>query len=168
MVLALIVPHLSCAEGTSGYKVGVKTGFTALDHDERFKLYEIYGISGLPWDKHWSSGWGMETGLNMNAGILEAADDKGFVGSVGPIFTFKKQDCRFLLTFAFRLALMDDHEYGDEDLGGAFAFIEELGIRYPLGWNFDAGYHFRHMSNAGIYDTNPGVDLHVFELVYNF
>ena len=87
---------------------------------------------------------------------------------MGPVFSLAQRDSRFAFIFAFKFALMDDYQFGDEDLGGRFAFIEEIGFRYYLGWNMEAGYQFRHMSIAYIYHKNPGVDMHIFELAYNF
>ncbi|MBW1852148.1 MAG: acyloxyacyl hydrolase [Deltaproteobacteria bacterium] len=168
IALSFIAPPLSNAEEISHAKVGARKGVTAIKHDERFDLYELFWIAGLPWNAKWPSGWVLTTGLNINAGILRAAHDNGFIGSVGPILTFKKAKSRFSLILGFRLALLDDYEFGDEQLGGAFAFIEEVGLSYSLGWNLEAGYQFRHMSNADIYDHNPGLDLHVFELKYTF
>ncbi|SPD75550.1 putative Lipid A 3-O-deacylase-related protein [uncultured Desulfobacterium sp.] len=150
------------------YKLGVKLGLNAMKHDEIFRLYEVYMVSGLPWTKHWHSGWIGYTGLSFNAGIQRAADDSGLVASMGPVFSLTKRDSRIFLIFSFRFALMDDYQFGHEDLGGRFAFIEECGFRYYLGWNMYAGYQYRHMSNAHIYDKNPGVDMHTLELIYNF
>lgn len=166
--LSFIAPALSNAEEVSHFSAGVRKGVTAIKHDERFDLYEIFGTASLPWSAKWSSGWELTTGLNINAGILRAAHDNGFIGSVGPILAFRKTTSRLLLTLGFRLALLDDYEFGDEQLGGALAFIEEVGLSYCLGWNLEAGYQFRHMSNADIYGHNPGLDLHVFELKYTF
>jgi hypothetical protein len=32
----------------------------------------------------------------------------------------------------------------------------------------EAGYRLQHMSNAFIYDTNPGLNMHIFEFRYSF
>jgi hypothetical protein len=167
-LIFMAIPRIVFAEDPSGFQMGAKFGFNAIKHDERFKLYELFCIGALPWNKTWPSKWVMNTGFSLNAGILEAADDKGFVGSVGPKITFHKMDSRFIFGICARMALLDDYKYGDENLGGAFAFIEEFSINYPVSWNVELGYQFRHQSNAGIYDSNPGVDQHVFEFIYRF
>jgi len=166
--LGLISPWLSNAEDVSPIELGINTGVTAIKHDENFNSFEVFWRGRLPWNSQWPSGWILNSCLSINAGVLSSAHDEGFICSIGPSFTFKKPDSRFILSLGFRLALMNDYEFGEEELGGVFAFIEEAGISYYLGWNLIIGYQFRHMSNAGIYKHNPGLDLHVFELRYNF
>ncbi len=168
IALGLVYPQLGRAEDISHLEIGIRMGVTAIKHDERFRLYEAFGITDLPWDTQWTSGWILNTGLNINAGILRAAHDESFIGSAGPIFVISKYNCRFLGLLGLRLALLDDHEFGSENLGGAVAFIVEAGVSYRFGRHLKAGYQFMHMSNADIYKENPGLDLHVFDLKYEF
>jgi hypothetical protein len=50
-------------------------------------------------------------------------------------------------------------EEGDsKDLGGTFQFKSALYVGYRLPWDDLLGVSFRHVSNAGIHDSNPGSD----------
>ena len=49
------------------------------------------------------------------------------------------------------------YEVGDgKDLGGKFQFRTCLGFSYQYSNQFRLGLHIAHISNAGIYDRNPG------------
>jgi hypothetical protein len=37
-----------------------------------------------------------------------------------------------------------------------------------LGGGVQLGYRWQHMSNANIYDSNPGVNVHMLSLTYRF
>ena len=67
-----------------------------------------------------------------------------------------------------RAALLGEHIYKDKDFGGRLQFIAEIGLNVRLNRNLGAGYRFQHMSNAFIYDTNPGLNMHIFEFKYSF
>jgi lipid A 3-O-deacylase len=55
-----------------------------------------------------------------------------------------------------QLAMGGYHQGGSQDLGGVFQFRESL----DLAWRFDNGHRLgiraAHISNASIYDINPG------------
>ncbi len=72
-------------------------------------------------------------------------------------------DARYPLGAAFQLDLgvmAGAYSLGDgHDLGSELEFRSRLGISRPIGegpWR--AGFAVEHMSNAGIGDTNPGVE----------
>ena len=48
------------------------------------------------------------------------------------------------------------------DLGGVFQFRQSLGLNYEFANRHRLGLNVAHISNAGIHNTNPGVEeLHV-------
>jgi hypothetical protein len=67
-----------------------------------------------------------------------------------------------------RAALLGEHIYEGKDFGGRLQFIAEIGLNVRLSQKLGAGYRFQHMSNAFIYDTNPGLNMHIFEFKYSF
>ncbi len=51
------------------------------------------------------------------------------------------------------------HDEGSsEDLGGTFQFISSLSIAYQMTNQGRIGIRYEHISNADIYDDNPGTD----------
>jgi hypothetical protein len=65
-------------------------------------------------------------------------------------------------------ALMNEHKFGEENFGGPIQFISHVGLHFKLSAHLSMGYRFQHMSNASIYNRNPGLELHMLELSYYF
>lgn len=64
--------------------------------------------------------------------------------------------------------LMSRYEYSREDFGEAFQFTTYIGMDYQLLDQINVTARFRHMSNAGIYSKNPGVNFVMIGLRYCF
>ncbi len=169
LMTIMIVSHRGYGEETNYGSFGVKSGRSALIHNKAtYDFYEIFWMSDMLWQKEWDSDWIFETGLTVNAGFLEAKHEQGFVGSTGPVFLLRKKGSGFIWKLGARLTLLENYEFGPDQLGGAFAFTEELGVNYRFCRFFEAGCQYRHMSNAGIYKYNPGIDLIVMEMLFHF
>ncbi len=52
----------------------------------------------------------------------------------------------------------------------AFQFADVVGVGAQFGerQQYQVGYRFQHVSNAGIKEPNPGVNFHQFYVQYNF
>jgi hypothetical protein len=94
--------------------------------------------------------------------------DTGLVVSVGPGLSLTSPRKRLLLGVGVNPSLVSKTEYGREDIGGPFQFTLYAGLSWIFyrGWSVD--YRYQHMSNAGIYSQNPGINQHMFGLSYNF
>ena len=53
-------------------------------------------------------------------------------------------------------------------LAGPIQFTSYIGLSYTLPQRVSIGYRFQHMSNASIYSSNPGVNLHMLKIGYHF
>jgi hypothetical protein len=73
-----------------------------------------------------------------------------------------------LLDGGISAALLSEHQFGRENFGGPIQFVSHVGISFKLSANLGLGYRFQHMSNASIYNRNPGLELHMLELSYFF
>ncbi len=66
-----------------------------------------------------------------------------------------------------------DHEFGHrgngfKDYGGPFQFVTGIGLGYAITKNWLIGYQYEHMSNANMYEQNPGLDTHTLHIEYRF
>lgn len=66
-----------------------------------------------------------------------------------------------------------EHEFGHrgngfKDYGGPFQFASGIGLGYAITKNWLIGYQYEHMSNAKMYDQNPGLDTHSLHIEYRF
>lgn len=72
-----------------------------------------------------------------------------FVGSSGPTF-------------------LTDDEFGNFDLGSHLQFTSAFGFDIETINNWTLGYRYQHISNGGLDDTNPGLNLHVLAIARDF
>jgi len=63
-----------------------------------------------------------------------------------------------------------DDKFGDKDFGIPFAFAPTggAGVRFGVDERFELAYRYQHLSNAGLSDSNPGIDFHLLRLSYHF
>ncbi len=149
--------------------IQLRFGTSMENENKDYNFIEVSAVYGLPFSWQWDSGWKIETGASFNAGILMDVDyDSALVGSTGVVLYLSSPLKWLELAISQRVALMTDHVFGKENLGGAFIFIEYIGINFYLQPELTIGCYYQHMSNAGIYGDNPGVNLQIFEIRYLF
>jgi len=168
LLLSIFSPRAANAEETDWIAVGLRAGFSATDRNEDFEQYEVFATYGLPWSWQLTPGWFVSTRAQLSAGALRGGGDTGFIGSVGPGIALSMAHGLILLDGGISAALLSEHQFGREDFGGPIQFVSHVGISFKLGANLGVGYRFQHMSNASIYNQNPGLELHVLELSYFF
>ena len=168
LLLSFFWPQLGNANETGWIAVGLRAGLSTTDGSEDFKQYELFATYGLPWSWELTPGWFLSTRINLSAGALRGGGDTGFIGSAGPSITLSMVQDRIFLDGGISAALLSEHKFGQENFGGPIQFISHVGISFKLSDNLGVGYRFQHMSNASIYNRNPGLELHMFELSYFF
>ena len=168
LLLSIFSPQPGNANEKDWIAIGLRMGLSTTDSEENFEQYEVFATYGLPWSWELTSGWSLSTKINLSAGALRAGDDTGFIGSGGPSITLSMVQDRIFLDGGISAALLSEHKFGQENFGGPIQFISHVGIHFKLGDNLGLGYRFQHMSNASIYNRNPGLELHMFELRYFF
>ena len=168
LFLSFFWPQLGNANETGWIAVGLRAGLSTTDSEEDFEQYELFATYGLPWSWELTPGWFLSTRINLSAGALRGGGDTGFIGSAGPSITLSMVQDRIFLDGGISAALLSEHKFGQENFGGPIQFISHVGISFKLSDNLGVGYRFQHMSNASIYDRNPGLELHMFELSYFF
>jgi hypothetical protein len=133
------------------------TGPTVLGGEslENFQQYDLAGTLGLPWSWYSESGWGVGTRVITSVGALTAAGDTAFLTTLA-------------LDIGGGIALLSRYEFGRQDMGGPFQFVFTFGLTVPVYKALGAGYRFHHMSDARIYHSARGVDVHMLEVVYRF
>lgn len=156
--------------GRSSWEAGLRAGQSFNGGDEDFNQYDVYVNFGLPWSWQWGRSVLVDTNLAATVGVLDGGGDTGVAGSVGFEFVFGRaeQDCPFELRAGSALTLISDHKYGDEDLGGPVQFTHHISLYYWLLENMSVLARIQHMSNAGIYSKNPGLEMVMLGLLYRF
>jgi hypothetical protein len=158
--------HASAAWGLES--VGVRTGFSATRLDEHFMQLDAFSRVDTPWSSKPSQKYRVRTTLDFSAGALGREGYVGFVGSVGPVFTFSKKKFPVELDCGISPTILSRWEFGFVDLDIPFQLTTHGGFNFRLSRDCVANYRFQHMSNAGLGPNNPGLDLHSLSIAYSF
>lgn len=180
LILHFLVPSSSSAEGVRLFEgvslssVSIRGGFSG--HSpigkielEDFRQYDVLMMARLPWEWYSESGWGVGTTFGVSGGAMQAAGDTAFITTIFPGLSFGPKHGRYSLDIGGGIALLSQHKFGTQDLGGPFQFTWSLALRTQVYGPMGLGYFFQHLSDATMYgDNGRGVDYHLFELTYRF
>jgi hypothetical protein len=145
--------------------VGFRAGFAA----DGLHQYEGFGDYRLPLEWRSEGGWGAEMLLDVSAGTLERQRDFGFMGSFGPVFAIGNPAVPCEMQLGVGTAIVNRDSLGNRDYNGVLQFLSFAGVHCRLTKNIGAIYRFQHISNAGMNGRrNPGVNLHIFGLSWEF
>ena len=150
----------------TGLLVGIRGGASFLDNDESFTQFEAFVHYGLPWRWQFDSGWSVATEVGATLGVLEGGGDSAAIGTIIPNLALNKD--WFTLRLGVGPTLLTDDQFGDEDFGTQFQFTSFLSLDFNVSPSLAIGYRIQHMSNAGIDDENPGLNLNMLQLSYTY
>jgi hypothetical protein len=150
------------------WEMGAQGGWSYNDDEESFNQADIIVAHrlSLQWQR-----WDVlhvSTRLTAMASVLDGGGDTGLLGTLGLELVIGLGDSPFEFRTGGGATLMSRYKYGDEDFGGAFQFTSHLGLEYHFLESLSAFTRMQHMSNAGIYSENPGVNLMMIGLRYRF
>jgi len=156
--------------GRSSWEAGLRAGSSFNDEDESFNQYDVFVSYGLPWSWQWGRAIQVDTNITASLGILDGGGETGGVGSLGFEFVFNPAGGHLPLELraGSALTLISEHAYGEEDLGGPVQFTHHISLYYWFLENLSVLARVQHMSNAGIYSENPGVNTIMLAMVYRF
>ena len=175
MVLVLLLAGTTflvddaCA-GPGTWEFGVRAGWSVSDDEESFNQYDVFANYGLPWNWQWGGIVQVDTQLTTAFGILDGGGDTGVVGLLGFDFVFGTVSgkCPFEIRAGSGLTLISEDEYGDDDFGGPLQLTSHISLNYWILENLSAMARVQHMSNAGIYSSNAGLNLVMLGMLYRF
>jgi lipid A 3-O-deacylase len=163
---------VSEAAETGWEAVGIRVGVDFTDAHAKdcanFTLYEFAAGYRLPLSWRISKGLELRTRIDTSAGVLTREGDLGLLASLGPGLALEMFSGRVELAAGGSAAFISRHSYPRRDLGGPFLFDIHAGFDAYLYGGFGIGYQYQHLSNAYLYDHNPGLNLHMLELKYRF
>jgi len=146
---------------------GVRTGVGDTRNSEYFTKSELFLAYGLPYTWESDAHWLVGPFLGINAGML-FSDENTFVGSAGPGLYLLSPGKRLALFAGVYVTYLSRSQLDSENFGGSLQFTSTVGIDYMLSRAVTIGYSFQHMSNAGLFMENPGLNTHMLELSYRF
>lgn len=162
-----------CFGADTGWEsVGMRGGTNSTDSGNTsagdFLHLALFANHYLPWAWQPAGFMTLHTRFDVSAGALERDRQYAFCGSAGPSLALGMFSDRFTLDGGVEAGGVTRHDFKARDLGGPFLFTLHGGASVVLGWNLALGYRFQHLSNADLYDKNPGLNLHCLEIKYLF
>ena len=154
--------------------VGLRAGMNIKDaglpptEKEDFQQYDAYAIMQLPWIFSESPIPNLTWQLMGSAGALRGDDETAFISTLTTGFAYYNPEWRILLDMGLGVAGVSRHHFGRQDIGGPFQFIAHGGGGFEIFKKTILGYRFHHMSDATIFGSSRGVDLHMIDLRYLF
>jgi hypothetical protein len=158
-------PHLAAAEAS--WEVGAQGGLSINSQDESFTQYEVLLNRRLPWRWKWGGIIDVGTRATGTLGVLRGGGDTGVIGTLGFGFVFGDGH-DFAVRAGSALTGLGRDNFGDEDFGSRFQFTHHIGLSYRLGDQLFVRARVQHMSNAGLASENPGLNMVMFGLHYEF
>lgn len=169
-LLCLLMPaSWSSAAKQTSMEIGVRGGVDEGGHNlkESYVAAEVYLLKQLPWHTNLTDHISLSSRFDMGITFLEASDEEGCMLAAGADLVFGLWDGNTEVEIGFRPTWMPDQEYGEDDYGGGLQFTSHLGL--TINWQpVVINYRFQHTSNGGIYDSNPGLNLHMVGVGYRF
>ena len=152
------------AAETGFIKAGAMSAAYTVDSDEHHEQFELFVAYGLPFAKQWGH-WAYFSDIDITGGMISDRDQQAAIGSIGPRIGFKRHPLIF--DIGTRLTLVSDSGLGEKVLDGPVHFSSHFRIGLRIS-DVEFGCRIQHMSNAGFYDSNPGLDLLVIDVGYYF
>jgi len=133
-----------------------------------FRAGEAFLDCNLPVSWQLGDSFSLKTRMDFTAGWLGREGLDAVTSSAGPAFVLKYKDLPLTLEAGSSSGLISRHEFGSVDLGGPVQFTTHIGMSWDITRHLRAGYRYEHISNAGIYKPNPGLNLQAFAFSYIF
>lgn len=174
LALFFATPPLIQADEIHLESIGVRGGASGSSpigkkETQFFNEFDLMANWSLPWGWYSQSGWGLGTRLMGSVGALRASDDTAFIATMVPGVVLGKKDGWLSLEVGAGFALLSQHHFENQKMGGAFQIVGDIALRAKVYKGIGVGYWFHHLSDAHMYgDNGRGYDLHMIELSYRF
>lgn len=148
--------------------VRARGGFSDYDGPVDFHQAEIALGFNLPGKLTLGSGSDVTIGLESSAGWLGDSHEDAAVVTLGPAVKVSLPKIPVSIVGGSSPTFISRHNFVHRDLGSLFQFTSHIGLVWDVTHDWNVGYRFQHMSNAGIEHPNPGLNLHMFSVGRNF
>jgi hypothetical protein len=89
-------------------------------------------------------------------------------GTLGPLLALGRERFPISVEGGSGPTLLSRWDFETKDFGDPVQFTSHIGLYWDIAQHWRLGYRFQHMSNAGISQRNPGLNLQVMALSYRF
>jgi len=168
VVVSLLLFSIACRSEGQDYLVGIRGGTSFEKETGYFRQVDAFAGINLPWRWNSYSGLYFKPRLEASAGWISGGGGDGFIGTLGPVIELHKGKFPVTLDFGASPTVLSRYDFKQRDLGGWFQFSDHVGLDWHITNYFTVGWRFQHMSNAGIFERNPGLNLQMLSASYSF
>jgi hypothetical protein len=147
--------------------IGGGLGFDA-ESQVNFQSYEVSSTIASPWAWKLGEKRHLRLDFEVGIGVLHGEGTTGGFARVAPLLDLSKDGFPVSLFATTGPVLLTEDKYDGFDVGGHFHFASAIGLKWHLHDGWSVSYRIQHLSNAGIANPNPGLDLHLFRLAHSF
>lgn len=162
--LFLIVSHGKAQDFFAGARGGVSFENTQGHFDQA----EAFAGWKAPWRWDFYSDWVLRPGVEGSAGGITGHGQNAFVGTLGPMAELRYGKFPVSLEGGASPTWLNCSVFGPTDFGTRFQFTSYIGLEWNVTKNFTLGFRLQHMSNAGFANPNPGLNIGMLSLRFNF
>ena len=148
-------------------ELGIRGGKGILAEPEDYAPGELYFLKALPWQNSLCPATKLYARLDVGIGYIHTEERSGGWLAGGMDVVFGPQDGAWEFEGGFRPTWLFEDDLGGEDFGGPVQFTSHVGATYKLS-DVVLSYRYQHISNAGIYDSNPGINLQLVGVGVSF
>jgi hypothetical protein len=156
-----------CRGQSDDFMAGARGGISPDTGIHRFQQVEAFGRWKL-W--HWKiySECYLRPAVDISAGQLWNKNGAGFAGTLGPEFELHFGEFPVQLELGSSPTVLSQNNFGRLNFGDRFQFTSHIGFQWEITRCVTVGWRYQHMSNAGIAEPNPGLNMEMFSAGYNF
>jgi lipid A 3-O-deacylase len=157
-----------CRGQGEDFLAGLRGGLSLNTGINRFQQVEAFGRWELPW--HWKiySECYLLPAADISAGSLWNENGEGFVGTLGPVVEVHFGKFPVMLEGGSSPSLLSRNNFGRINFGDRFQFTSHIGVQWDITKHFSVDWRFQHMSDAGIAEPNPGLNMQMFSANFRF
>jgi hypothetical protein len=167
LTLFFLLASLACRGQGEDFLVGARGGISPDVGINRFQQVEAFGRWKL-W--HWKiySECYLRPALDISTGSLWNQSGAGFVGTLGPVIEVHFGKFPVEIEGGSSPSVLSRNNFGRMNFGDRFQFTSHIGIQWEITKHVTVGWRFQHMSDAGIAEPNPGLNMEMFSASYSF
>ena len=147
---------------------GARFGFYDAGAGSDFHQAEGFVNWNLPWSWDLGSSLTLQSRLDTALGWLGESGANAGIASFGPTLALGRQRFPLSLEGGVSPTFLTRSDFKTKDFGVPFQFTSHVGLNFDIASRIRLSYRFQHMSNAGLSDHNPGLNMHMFGLSYLF
>jgi len=168
LLLTLTIPSAFLgAEGCPLQDAGLRVGVDAENNIDLFS-YEIFGKTEPSWNWQLTESLKADIAFTAALGLLSGeGEDAGYVYAA-PVLGLSYGDLPVSLYLSTGPSVLTEDTFDHFDMGGNLLLISSIGFGWQIDEAWGIEYSFQHRSNAGLYDQNPGLEMHALSLSRRF